>query len=51
MKENERLSLFYDYLQALENLSAETIWDWWRTGKKPTHVAEVDAGVEAEAQE
>ena len=36
MSEQDRETLFLDYLKALENLSADTIWDWWKTGKKPT---------------
>ena len=33
----ERESLYVQYLHGLDNLSAGTIWEWWKTGKKPTH--------------
>ena len=36
MPKDDRETLFLDYLNALKNLSADTIWDWWRTGRKPT---------------
>ncbi|KAI0746929.1 hypothetical protein C8Q80DRAFT_807338 [Daedaleopsis nitida] len=32
----ERNALYLEYLGALENLQADTLWDWWRTGRKPT---------------
>ena len=36
MKPVDRAILFEQYLHALENLSADTIWRWWQTGVKPT---------------
>lgn len=36
MKEKERTALYEQYLHALENISADTIWEWWKTGVKPT---------------
>ncbi|PCH42823.1 hypothetical protein WOLCODRAFT_152878 [Wolfiporia cocos MD-104 SS10] len=38
MSPEDRTTLYVQYLKALENLSADTIWDWWRTGHKPHHV-------------
>ena len=35
MKPADRTTLFEQYLKALENLEADTIWTWWKTGKKP----------------
>ncbi|TFY83629.1 hypothetical protein EWM64_g386 [Hericium alpestre] len=35
MAAGTRMNLYRDYLKAIENLSADTIWDWWRTGTKP----------------
>ena len=36
MKPADRTTLFEQYLHALENISADTIWRWWQTGVKPT---------------
>ena len=36
MKPEDRKTLFEQYLHALENIDADTIWVWWKTGKKPT---------------
>ncbi|KAI0746930.1 hypothetical protein C8Q80DRAFT_1121618 [Daedaleopsis nitida] len=40
MSKNARYALYLDYLKALENLEADTLWDWWRTGKKTTSLQE-----------
>ena len=37
LKPADRTTLFEQYLHALENISEDTIWRWWQTGKKPTH--------------
>ncbi|KAH9916402.1 uncharacterized protein BXZ73DRAFT_53808 [Epithele typhae] len=45
-----RKALFEDYLKALVNLEGTTIWDWWRTGTKPTQAAVAESD-EAAAEE
>ncbi|PCH42828.1 hypothetical protein WOLCODRAFT_164043 [Wolfiporia cocos MD-104 SS10] len=46
MSAKDRDVLYGQYLKALENLSADTIWDWWRTGHKPTHVEDPEDQLE-----
>ena len=42
MQPADRTTLFLQYLKALENLEADTIWTWWKTGKKPTSRGETE---------
>jgi len=30
-----REALYQDYIKALQNRSAQFIWEWWKTGKAP----------------
>ena len=46
MRQADREVLYQDYLKGIANWSAETIWDWWRTGTKPTRVDAVEASVD-----
>lgn len=36
MKPADRTALYEQYLNALNNIQADTIWVWWKTGAKPT---------------
>ena len=35
LKPGDRETLYLDYVKALQNRSAEFIWEWWSTGRAP----------------
>jgi hypothetical protein len=45
MPEKDMTSLYYEYLKALENRSAQFIWNWWKTGKASFGSESADVGV------